>query len=491
MALPVPNYGDQVVDTQGRTGEAKFNPNTGEALAAPTSAPQPQSSTESPYYPRYTGQNSSYTAETPTPAPKSVDEVQGEMTKAAQGEINSLNSYYQTLLNEQKTINDKNDRSTAAVNTLTGLAGSTEANVTQQATSKVGQEANQKILAQQQVQVQGILSDIRKSAIAEARAQRDDYRLSEEDRVARKAAAQKESESYLKNLSASGVTFNGLKSNDPDSFNHLVKQYGSEDALKGAFVLNTPQDQILDKKIIGSSYVISRQNPITGKITVDNIEIPGLKPDYSASVDLGDRIMFYDPSDPQGKQFFVGKGLTPNQAVDNGSGGQYTPKQLAALNKINENVSKNATYAKTTNMRGYADNVATSLSQGTGVGDLAAINQFQKVIDEGAVTRDQDVKLIQQSQSLLNTLKTKMTKLEKGEQLSPELRSQMKQAVESLYQAQVKALAKDPYIKAKTKEAKLYGLTEQDTIIGELGSFSSGEGQTITAPDGQEVIITD
>lgn len=154
------------------------------------------------------------------------------------------------------------------------------------------------------------------------------------------------------------------------------------------------------------------------------------------------------------------------------SDGNYTEKQLKAITKLNQDVSKNSTYTKTTSMRNYGDNVIASLSLGSGVGDISAINQFQKVIDEGAVTRDQDVKLIQGAQSLSNTLKTKMKKLERGEQLSSELRTQMRQAVEAMYEKQVEALQKDPYISAKTKEAGLYGLGVTDTILGELGGFT-------------------
>jgi len=161
-----------------------------------------------------------------------------------------------------------------------------------------------------------------------------------------------------------------------------------------------------------------------------------------------------------------------------GGFGDYTDKQLKAITKLNQDVSKNSTYTKTTSMRNYGDNVVASLSLGTGVGDISAINQFQKVIDEGAVTRDQDVKLIQSSQSLADTLKTKIKKLEKGEQLSPELRKQMREAVEAMYEKQVEALQKDPYIKAKTTEAGLYGLTTSDTILGELGGFTNEEVKT-------------
>ncbi|MFZ4771733.1 MAG: hypothetical protein ACOYLO_16235, partial [Ferruginibacter sp.] len=154
-------------------------------------------------------------------------------------------------------------------------------------------------------------------------------------------------------------------------------------------------------------------------------------------------------------------------------GGNYSPKQLTSLTRINDSISKNATYAKTTSMRNFKDNVMVSLGQKTGLGDISAINQFQKVIDEGAVTRDQDVKLIQQSQSLANELKLKIKKLEKGDQLSESQRKEMETLVGDMYKKQIEALKKDAYISAKTTEAKLNKLNIEDTIIGELDSFDT------------------
>lgn len=193
----------------------------------------------------------------------------------------------------------------------------------------------------------------------------------------------------------------------------------------------------------------------------------------------------------QHKKDMVSRGLIPlsfdeyanmdanrkRSIVNVGIGGDsgYTSKQVTAITRLNDSISKNATYTKTSSMRNYGDNVKASLSQGTGVGDIAAINQFQKVIDEGAVTRDQDVKLIQGAQSLANQLKTKVAKLEKGEQLSQTQRDQMQKLVDDMYASQVKALEKDPYISAKKKEAELYGLSKDDTILGELSGFNIGQ----------------
>mgnify|MGYP001560576588 CR=1 FL=1 len=153
--------------------------------------------------------------------------------------------------------------------------------------------------------------------------------------------------------------------------------------------------------------------------------------------------------------------------------GGYSSAQEKAITKLNDSVSKNATYQKTSNMRTFGDNVRVSLSQKNGLADIAAINQFQKVIDEGAVTRDQDVILIRNAQSLVNSLLTKVKKLAAGDQLSETQRNQMITLVDSVYNAQVKALLKDPYIKSKESEAIRNGFKIEDTILGELGSFDS------------------
>lgn len=150
----------------------------------------------------------------------------------------------------------------------------------------------------------------------------------------------------------------------------------------------------------------------------------------------------------------------------------YTSKQASVITKINDAIAKNATYTKTANMRTYIDNVLTGLSQGTGVGDIAAINQFQKVIDEGAVTRDQDVKLIQGAQSVANQLKTKISALESGQQLSQQQRDDMRKYVQDIMKTQLQVSKNDPFIKAKVKEAEINGIDVEDTILSDLNTES-------------------
>jgi len=295
-----------------------------DGTVTPPASKSPQGGTESPYYPRYT--------EAPSviaPPPQSTSQLQAQKMQAAQAEIDALNKYYASQRADQMQVNEKNDRSTAAISTLTGLAGSTDADAKQQKTSQQGQQALKKVDQELNVAVQSILSKIRQDAATEARQQRLDYNQSVTDDITNRAnQAEMQSKARaaagesIKQLTAAGVTAAGLKKSDPTSYQYLLKAYGSDEAIKGAFVLNTPQDQILDKRIEGGRYVIARQNPITGKVTIDTHDL-GLPVGFSKTVDAGDRILAI-PDDWDGdpsKLVSISKGLTPDQKADNAGGG--------------------------------------------------------------------------------------------------------------------------------------------------------------------------
>jgi hypothetical protein len=88
-----------------------------------------------------------------------------------------------------------------------------------------------------------------------------------------------------------------------------------------------------------------------------------------------------------------------------------------------------------TNARVQASKVGSSLDLGTGTGHIAAINALQKMIDEGAVVRDQDVALIQSAQSLAGRLGTQMETLKSGKILSPDLQEELRGVASSLENA--------------------------------------------------------
>lgn len=389
------------------------------------------------------------TSDTTTPAetayqPQTAEQIQREMTAAAQGQINSLREYEQSQLAEQKTINEKNDRSTASVSTLTGLVGSSEANVAQQATTNVGKQANQAIRAEAELKVQALLGNIRQSAVAEARAQREEARMDEEARLANRAARQEEAVTQLTNLTAGGVTYEGLQAGDPESFNYLASQFGGADALKGAFTLNTPQEQIIDKRLEGGKYIIAKQNPVTGKISVETVDL-GLPVGYSKTIDAGNRILAVPDNwdgDPS-KLVSISKGLTPGQAIGTGgsgtgsAGGGTYGSDLDAIIGATESIIPSKfgqeTFRKNIAMaRSEADKISLIASVVLGKADAATktdftnqavgIKQIDKAIqmlDEGAKTgvlqsgaqyafnlagKDFDPKLAQINQYLISAI---------------------------------------------------------------------------------------
>ena len=106
-------------------------------------------------------------------------EIQARKAKAAQAEIDALNKVYQDKLNTQRITNQGQDRQTASVSTLTGLAGSTEANVAATKTEALGEKQLNAIRNEQAAAIQQILSKVKTSAAEEARQQTLDARQSE------------------------------------------------------------------------------------------------------------------------------------------------------------------------------------------------------------------------------------------------------------------------------------------------------------------------
>jgi hypothetical protein len=170
-------------------------------------------------------------------------------------------------------------------------------------------------MAEKQLAIQQVLGQIKGNAVAQARAEREEARMTEQQRIENRKAMKQETMENLTMLTAGGVTYEGLKSGDPNSFKHMVNQFGSEEALRGAFVLNTPQDQILDKRIENGKYIIAKQNPVTGKISIESTDL-GLPTGYSKTMDAGDRIVVI-PDNWDGdtsKLVSISKGLEPGKA---------------------------------------------------------------------------------------------------------------------------------------------------------------------------------
>jgi hypothetical protein len=80
----------------------------------------------------------------------------------------------------------------------------------------------------------------------------------------------------------------------------------------------------------------------------------------------------------------------------------------------------------------------SALEKGNGVGDIAAINSFQRLaVDPGVAVREGDVALLQSAQSFGDQAFLKAKGLFKGNKLTDEARKQMKELALDIYQARV------------------------------------------------------
>lgn len=254
--------------------------------------------------------------------PKTEAQIQKDLLKASQAEINSINQYAAQQIEALKPRQEERLRETSSVNTLTGLAGSTEANRTTEGTVKVNKRENDLVRAEAAAKIQGVLSNVKSKAAELALSAREQFRLDADSAAKQRAARLEEAVNNAALLAASGVTFEGLQSTDPDAYRSLAESVGGEQLLKAQFTLNRPQEDILDKKIENGKYVIAYRNPLTGATRIESVDL-GLPPQYTKTIDAGNRLLAI-PDKWDGdttKLITINKGLTPGQAVAGGGAG--------------------------------------------------------------------------------------------------------------------------------------------------------------------------
>ncbi len=268
--------------------------------------------------------------------PETEADIVARKTAEASSRIQANKDYYASLLSGQATVNDQNTRDTNARAVLNGLSGSSEASTMATETATKNKGANDKILAQQNLALENIYKDIQDSANAEATNQKQDAYKSATDILARKDALKTKAVTDITTLAKSGFDFASIKLNDPVTYQHLADSVGGEAQLKAIAVLNRPQDSIIDKKIENGKYVIAYQNPLTGKVTIESTDL-GVPPQYTKSIDLGDKIMLvpdnFDPT--KDKPIYITKGIAPKAPGDSSLTGQEQKNQAYSLiNKL-------------------------------------------------------------------------------------------------------------------------------------------------------------
>lgn len=348
-------------------------------------------------YSRYTQKKDESPIEAPT-----YSEVYKDIAKDAQKEINSLYKYERSLLEEQNKINQENLAQTRSVNTLTGLAGSSEANVSTNRTLAQNQAENEKIKNEVATKIQGVLSQVRTDAMNMYQFEQGNARANAQEARAQQEEARTRAVENTTVLAQSGATAEGYKTTDPDGYAYLAQSLGGEDVLKAMFTLNRAQDTILDKKIEGGKYVIAYQNPLDGKIRIESVDL-GLPPEYTKTIDAGDRILAIpdnwsgDPSE----LITINKGLTPTQQKGAGggdSGGIYDRLDFRTANAVISQADKFTSsdiVKRFNNVQDSRNNIAAIDSNTQNPADhQAIIYYFAKSLDPESVVREGEYETI-------------------------------------------------------------------------------------------------
>lgn len=244
--------------------------------------------------------------------PQSESDIIAKKTEDAKSRIQANKDYYASLLTDQAGVNELRTRETNARAVLNGLSGSSEASTMATDTATKNTQANEKIRTAQNVALEGIYKDIQDTAHSDFLQQKEDATSSAKDILARGEANRTKAVTNITTLAKSGFDFASIKANDPVTYLSLAKAVGGEAQLNAISVLNRPQEAIIDKKVENGKYVIAYQNPLTGKVRIESTDL-GVPPQYTKSIDLGDKIMLvpdnFDPA--KDKPIYISKGIPP------------------------------------------------------------------------------------------------------------------------------------------------------------------------------------
>lgn len=151
---------------------------------------------------------------------------------------------------------------------------------TRGATLDANDKQTQAINNERLVKTQAIYSQISQDALNEARLQKEDATKSAQDILTRRTQVQADAVNNLKLLAQGGlVDFQSFKDSpqNADVYQHALDAVGgSEQALRGLFAVNRPQDQLVGSPTrVGDHFIQAYQNPLTGKVSYDTIQVPG------------------------------------------------------------------------------------------------------------------------------------------------------------------------------------------------------------------------
>lgn len=377
------------------------------------------------------------------------------LTQEEQGMLNSISDYYKKLIAQQELENKNTASGTSALSYISGTAGSSYSigqlnQVISQGALKVQQlndEMNNKLNAAKQAIKANDLQGLKlayegyQKGVDDRQKTIDDIRIATasayEKEETRRAEAENQKQNDIRTLQSDVAKAGGAE--NPVAYAEALARGDYSGMVEAAGNIITSG--------IGGEYNIYKKDMVAR----------GLKP---LSFDA------YQTADANRKAKIAAAGATRM-----GGPTGLTKDELRVINGVNSVITNSPVYKTVQSAQAFVDGVKSSLAEGTGLGDIAAINQFQKVIDEGAVTRDQDVKLVIGAQTVMDRLNTwKKRNIDTGEVMGQDLRDEMNSVMQSLLDVKKQRLLSSPEIASQLRIAAKTGISPEDTIIGAIQS---------------------
>lgn len=229
--------------------------------------------------------------------PESREQIAERKRRDSQQLIDAINKNFDDEVTRKKEIGQQRVNMDNAISVLTGNMGGTESVGSRKRVLDANEKEVQAVNNQRALALAEVFTQISADADKEAREQLTDATRSAEQILARRKESQGQAIENLKLMAASGfVDFDAFKSN-PQS--QKAYQYaldsvgGDETALRALFMLNRPQEQLIGDPIrMGGKYVQAYQNPLTGKVTYEQLDLPfDLPPEYTNFQKMGDNLV--------------------------------------------------------------------------------------------------------------------------------------------------------------------------------------------------------
>lgn len=230
-------------------------------------------------------------------APESRDQIAERKRQQSQGLIDSINKTFDDQVAERRKIGDQRLGLDNAISVITGNTGGSEAVASRTRTLDANDKEVQAVNNQRALELSKVYTQISGDADREAREQLADATKSAEAVVARRKESQTQAVENIKLMAAGGLVDFDAFASSPQ--NAKVYQYaldsvgGSEQSLRALFMLNRPKDQLVGEPVrMGNKYVQAYSNPITGKVTYEQLDLPfDLPPEYSSFQQMGNNLV--------------------------------------------------------------------------------------------------------------------------------------------------------------------------------------------------------